>query len=106
MVSNKGDWSQQTGVPPTDARRMRFVRFVHKQASDGSLSTRERDERIERIFRARSAGELEAVVADLPGASVLSLDAALAGENWQKPVRENAWLRRLVIYTLVVNAIG
>jgi len=85
---------------------MRFVRFVHKQASDGSLSTRERDERIERIFRARSAGELEAVVADLPGASVLSLDAALAGENWQKPVRENAWLRRLVIYTLVVNAIG
>ena len=45
-------------------------------------------------------------MADLPGASVLSLDAAIAGENWQKPARENAWFRRLVIYTLIVDAIG
>jgi len=85
---------------------MRVVRFVQQQANDGRLSTRERDERIERIFRAGSASELEAAVADLPGSSVLSLDAAIAGEVWQKPARENAWFRRLVIYTLIVSAAG
>jgi hypothetical protein len=104
-VVKKEDSAQQKWAP-TEARRMRVVRFVHQQADDGRLSTRERDERIERIFRAGSAAELDSVVADLPGASVLSLDAAIAGETWQKPARENAWFRRLVIYTLIVSAVG
>ncbi len=105
VVVKKGESAQQRWAP-TEARRMRFVRFVQQQASDGRLNTRERDARIERIFRAGSAAELELAVADLPGASVLSLDAAIAGETWQKPARENSWFRRLVIYTLIVDAIG
>ena len=84
---------------------MRFVQFVRQQAADGRLSSAELEERIEQIFRAESVMALEAVVADLPGASVLSIDAAIAGE-WQKPVRGGSWLRRLVIYTVIVDALG
>jgi len=84
---------------------LRFVSFVRKQAGDGRLSSRELEERIERIFRAKSVQDLEAVVADLPGASVLSIDSAIAGESL-KPRRQGSWLRRLVIYTVVVDALG
>jgi len=85
---------------------MRFVQFVQRQASVGHLSSGERDDRIERIFRARSIPELEAAVADLPGASVLSVDAAIAGEIRHKADRQENWFRRLVIYTVIVDAIG
>ncbi len=84
---------------------MRFVKFVQDQAADGRLGDAELEERIEQIFRARSITDLEAVVAGLPGASVLSLDAALAGE-FQQPARGVSWLRRLVLYTVVVDALG
>ena len=103
MVGGRGDAARRGS--PSQARRLRVVQFVRGQAADGRLSSRELEERIERIFRAQSVSELEAVVADLPGASVLSLDAAIAGE-WQKPDRKNAWFRRLVIYTVIVDALG
>jgi hypothetical protein len=85
---------------------MRFVQFVRKQSADGHLSRAELDERTEGIFRAATIPELEAVVADLPGASVLSIDAAIAGEWQSKPARGGSWLRRLVIYTVIVDALG
>lgn len=103
MVASRGD--PQRGAP-TEARRMRVVQFVRKQAADGRLSSAELDERIERIFRAATIPELEAVVADLPGASVLRIDAAIAGEWQPKPARGGSWFRRLVIYTVIVDAFG
>ena len=84
---------------------MRVVQFVQRQANDGHLSTRQLEERIEQIFRARSVQELDAVVADLPGSSVIALESALAGEA-AKPTPENAWFLRLVISTIVIDAAG
>ena len=91
--------------PPTTARRMRYAEFVRRQASDGRLSSRESEEYLERIFRADTVQELEMVVSGLPEAKAVSLDSAIAGE-WQRPVKKGSWLRRLVIYTVIIDAAG
>lgn len=103
MAAGKGNSAQ--GGAPTEARRLRFVNFVRDQAASGHLSSADLDDRVEQIFRARSIPELDAVVADLPGASVLTLDAALAGE-WQPAAPGNSWFKHLVIYTAVIDAFG
>ena len=85
---------------------MRFVQFVRKQAAEGRLSSAELEERIEQIFRAATVPALEAVVADFQAHRSSRIDAAIAGEWQPKPVRGGSWLRRLVIYTVIVDAFG
>ena len=56
-------------VRASDADRERVARLLRDHAVTGRLSTEDLDERSGRAFAARTLGELDALVADLPGES-------------------------------------
>lgn len=63
----------------SDADRDRVAEILRAAAADGRLSLEELDERLDRLYTAKTYGELEPVVEDLPGlATVLRPDAAPA----------------------------
>ncbi|HEX6235372.1 MAG TPA: DUF1707 domain-containing protein [Jiangellaceae bacterium] len=51
----------------SDADRERVAEVLRSAAADGRLSLEELDERLDRLYAAKTYGELEPVVADLPG---------------------------------------
>jgi hypothetical protein len=56
----------------SDADRERVAEVLRSAAADGRLTLEELDERLDRLYAAKTYGELEPVVEDLPGlASVL-----------------------------------
>lgn len=57
----------QRELRASDADRERVADQLREAASDGRLSLSELDERIEALYAAKTYGELEPVVADLPG---------------------------------------
>jgi hypothetical protein len=93
------------GGTPTEAQRAHYIGLVRRLAEDGKLSNREREERIEGIFRARSSKELEAAVLELPGSAATRFEAGSFVARRRGP-RGGSWLRRLVIYTICIDAIG
>lgn len=54
----------------SDADRDQIAERLRKAAGEGRLLAEELEERLEAAFGARTYGELDAVVADLPGATV------------------------------------
>jgi len=54
------------GPRASDAERERFTDILERHFAEGRLSPEEFSERVERALRARSLGELYALVADLP----------------------------------------
>ena len=53
----------------SDAEREHHAELLREHAAQGRLTVDELDERLDRVFAARTHGELAPVVADLPAAS-------------------------------------
>lgn len=56
----------EPGLLASDAERDAAVERLRQGAAEGRLSADELEERVERAFRARTHGELDAILADLP----------------------------------------
>ena len=54
----------------SDAEREHHAELLREHAAQGRLTVDELDERLDRVYAARTLGELAPVVADLPAASV------------------------------------
>ena len=54
----------------SDADREQFAERLRRAAGEGRIVAEELEERLEVVFSARTYGELDAVVADLPGTPV------------------------------------
>ena len=78
----------------SDADRERIAERLRHAAGEGRLLAEELEERLEATFAARTYGELDAVVADLPGEAV---------HRRERP-QTVGWLRPLPILALIVFA--
>lgn len=62
--------SRRTSLRASDADRDQIAERLRKATAEGRLLAEELEERLEATFSARTYGELDAVVADLPSAPV------------------------------------
>ncbi|NIJ14068.1 hypothetical protein FHU38_004412 [Saccharomonospora amisosensis] len=67
----------------SDADRERVAQLLHNAMSEGRITMAELEERLGTVYAAKTLGELEPVLVDLPGASVshTQVSPAAAGEN-------------------------
>jgi hypothetical protein len=84
-------WPDETRA--ADADRDATVEGLRDHAAAGRLEADELDERLETALRARTLGELRALVADLPGASprLGPHPAGREGPNARRMIYANAW---------------
>jgi Domain of unknown function (DUF1707) len=59
----------------SDADRERTAALLREHHADGRLTPEEFDERLDKVFVARTLGELDALLADLPGIDLYRLPA-------------------------------
>lgn len=62
--------ARQSTIRASDADREQIAERLRKATGEGRLLAEELEERLEATFTARTYGELDAVVADLPGTTV------------------------------------
>ena len=62
--------ARRATLKASDADREQIAERLRKATAEGRLLAEELEERLEATFTARTYGELDAVVADLPGATV------------------------------------
>ncbi len=62
--------ARRATLKASDADREQIAERLRKATAEGRLLAEELEERLEATFSARTYGELDAVVADLPGATV------------------------------------
>jgi Domain of unknown function (DUF1707) len=85
--------SENTDLRASDAEREAFGERLRRHHADGRLTTDEFQERIDRCYSAKTSGELQQLVTDLP--------AEHARER-RLPVRRRLWLVPLVPIVIVV----
>jgi uncharacterized RDD family membrane protein YckC len=79
--------SSRERLRASDADRERAVSLLHRAATEGRLEAEELDERLERAFSARTYGELDTLVEDLP------VTMAMAARPPARPARAGWWPR-------------
>jgi hypothetical protein len=67
--TNIASLSESAATRVSDDERERHAELLSEHAAHGRLTTEELSERLERVFSARTRGELDEVVEDLPAAS-------------------------------------
>ena len=97
------------GLRASDTERERVVAFLRDNAADGRLAAHELDERAESAYRAITIGQLEALVADLPG-SPLAPEPPPAPPSaprrsgfWQ---RFGAYIVDAIVLAVISSALG
>ncbi|MFC8670729.1 DUF1707 domain-containing protein [Streptomyces sp. NPDC057199] len=65
-TSPASDLRKQTDLRASDADRDRTADILREALAEGRLTAEEHSERVEDVFRAKTVGELEPLVADLP----------------------------------------
>jgi hypothetical protein len=68
--------AKRSAIRASDADRDRVAERLHEAVSEGRLLAHEFEERLGRTLRARTYGELDEVVDDLPGAPVAIIPSA------------------------------
>ncbi|WP_436492217.1 DUF1707 SHOCT-like domain-containing protein [Actinokineospora sp. HUAS TT18] len=69
--------SEQPGIPgphemrASNADRERFSKILHDAMAEGRLTVNELEERLDQVYAAKTYGELEPLVRDLPGHQVV-----------------------------------
>ncbi len=86
--------ARRSTLRASDAERERIAEQLRHATAEGRLLTEELEERLEAAFAARTYGELDAVVADLPGAAV---------RRRERP-QSTPWLRPVPILALIILA--
>ena len=92
----------------SDADREQIVSRLHKAATEGRIAAEELEQRVSAALKARTYGELDATVADLPGHGIQlprHEPRRRSGGNWAvSAVRANPWLLLFAIPVLAVTA--
>src|SRR5437763_9687155 len=94
VARSNEDMARRSTLRASDADRERIAEQLRHATAEGRLLAEELEERLEATFGARTYGELDAVVADLPGAAV---------HRRERPARAT-WLRPLPILALIIFA--
>jgi Domain of unknown function (DUF1707) len=100
------------GIRASDADRDRIATALRENLAAGRLTTDEFDERLDKAFAAKTVGELEGLMTDLPGTEVgpcadAPVDRAEgsrppSGRGRFYPARRTAWGSLLAIGVLVL----
>ena len=69
----------------SDADRERSAALLREHAAVGRLSAEEFDERLDKVFTAKTVGELDALLADLPGIDLYRLPSAEIAQRSYRP---------------------
>ena len=77
--------ARQATLRASDADRERIAERLRHATAEGRLLAEELEERLEQTFAARTYGELDAVVADLPGTTVRRHDRSQP-VPWLRPI--------------------
>jgi DUF1707 SHOCT-like domain len=91
----------------SDADREQVAEQLRHATAEGRLSPDELEERLEAVFAARTYGELDAVVVDLPGQNVRRREhpprrvSSTSGAPWGGPA---FWLRPVPILAMFILA--
>jgi len=86
----------------SDADREQVAERLRQATAEGRLTAEELEERLEAVFAARTYGDLDPHVADLPGDSVRRRERPhTAWAGWSGP---NLWLRPIPILALFIFA--
>jgi hypothetical protein len=89
----------------SDADRDRIVDRLHKAATEGRIAAEELEQRVSAALKARTYGELDDTVSDLPGPKAHRAPARRSGAGWAvSVVRANPILLFFVIPVLAVTA--
>jgi len=92
----------------SDADREQIVSRLHKAATEGRIASEELEQRVSAALKARTYGELDATVADLPGHGIQLPHREArrrTGGGWAvSAVRANPWLLLFAIPVLAVTA--
>ena len=87
--------------PPTELDRARAVATIRRLGTDGQLSARETEDRIEATFRARTLGELDSVVAGLPYSPQAAAETLLShGFRVAAPKAQGPWWKGTLLSSL------
>ena len=86
--------ARRSTLRASDADRDRIAERLRHATAEGRLLADELEERLEATFAARTYGELDAVVADLPGTAV----------RRREYPQSTPWLRPLSIFALIILA--
>lgn len=89
----------------SDADREQVAERLRQATAEGRLVPEELEERLETVFAARTYGELDALVADLPGDSVRHRERPPSNwVGWAGWAGPNQWLRPIPILALFILA--
>jgi hypothetical protein len=78
---------------------------IRRSGREGSLSSREVEERIEQVFRARTMSELDAVVAGVPLSPHVAADMVLTHGIPLPPTGPaRPWWHGIVLWTAIANS--
>jgi hypothetical protein len=81
--------ASRAAVRASDVDRERVAERLRQAAGEGRLLTEELEERLEASFSARTYGQLDAIVADLPGPR-LTPSASPRRHTWVRPALARA----------------
>jgi hypothetical protein len=97
--------SRRATLRASDADREQVAEQLRHATAEGRLSPDELEERLEAVFAARTYGDLDALVADLPGQTVRRRErpgrVGSGQAAWASP---SLWLRPLPILVLFILA--
>jgi len=97
--------SRQGDLRASDADRDRVVERLHKASTEGRIAAEELEQRVTTALRARTYGELEKTVADLPGRRDRRTPTPHTHSSWAlSALRANPMLLLFVIPVLAVTA--
>jgi len=92
----------------SDADREQIITRLHKAATEGRIAAEELEQRVSAALKARTYGELDATVVDLPGQGIQRPHREprrRATGGWAlSAVRANPWLLLFAIPVLAVTA--
>jgi hypothetical protein len=98
-MSKRGD------LRASDADRDRIVDRLHKAATEGRIAAEELEQRVSTALKARTYGELEQTVSDLPSERSRRAPARRSSAGWALAVmRDNPILILFAIPVLAVTA--
>ncbi|MFF9573240.1 DUF1707 domain-containing protein [Streptomyces sp. NPDC014685] len=69
--------AEPAGIRASDADRDRIADILREAMAEGRLTAEEHAERVDAVYRAKTVGELEPLVRDLPAASTVTRPAAV-----------------------------
>ncbi|WP_406383672.1 DUF1707 domain-containing protein [Streptomyces sp. NBC_01618] len=76
--------AEPAGIRASDADRDRIADILREAMAEGRLTAEEHAERVDAVYRAKTVGELEPLVRDLPAPSGTSRPAAAADAHGQE----------------------